>query len=128
MDAKRQPLHLLYGFSDFELGENFGVSSHSAGISSDFTPLGDTRKLEGLGKISFLFPVLPCQKAGTLKGENERTRPEKLSELLYGQVRKVTLCRYPRSFTSLLTRMFLAALSAVVEMAGLEPTATSPPD
>ena len=40
------------------------VSSHSVDISSGFTPLGDTRKLEGLDKISFLFPVLPCQKAG----------------------------------------------------------------
>ena len=51
MDAKRQPLRLLYGFSDFELGEDFGVSSHSAGISSDFTPLGSIRKLEDLARL-----------------------------------------------------------------------------
>ena len=51
MDAKRQSLRTLYDFSDFELGEDFDVSSHSAGISSDFTPLGSIRKLEGLCSV-----------------------------------------------------------------------------
>ena len=54
MDAKRQPLRRLYGFSDFELGEDFGVSSHSAGISSDFTPLGSIRKLEDLARLIYI--------------------------------------------------------------------------
>ena len=57
MDAKRQPLRLLYGFSDFELDEDFGASSHSVGISSDFTPLGSIRKLEDQTICCFIFPV-----------------------------------------------------------------------
>ena len=59
---------------------------------------------------------------------NERTLPGKLSELLYGQVRSLpyadTLVLYHFFFQG----RFLAALSAVVEITGLEPVASSPPD
>lgn len=61
VDAKRQPLRLLYGFSDFELGEDFGVSSHDAGISSDFTLLGSIHKLEVLCSFD-LYTGKRCQK------------------------------------------------------------------
>jgi hypothetical protein len=54
VDAKHQPLHPLYGFSDFELGEDFGASSLSAGISSDFTLLGSIRKLEDLARLIYI--------------------------------------------------------------------------
>ena len=49
--------HPLYRVSDFELGEDYpasdNVSSHSVGISSDFTPLGFIRKLEDLSPSNF---------------------------------------------------------------------------
>ena len=48
MDTNAGRYTILYGFSDFELDEDFDVSSPSASISSDFTPLGSIRKLEDL--------------------------------------------------------------------------------
>ena len=90
------------------------ISSHSVGISSGFAPLGDTRKLEGLGKISFLFPVLPCQKAGTIEVKHR-----------FFQYRRKSA--NPRRICTGVS-ILIAALSAVVEIAGLEPATASPPD
>ena len=45
----------VYRVSSFEPGEDYlnrrQRSSHSAGISSDFTPLGSIRKLEDLARL-----------------------------------------------------------------------------
>ena len=51
MDTNAGRYTILYGFSDFELDEDFDVSSPSASISSDFTPLGSIRKLEDLYSV-----------------------------------------------------------------------------
>jgi hypothetical protein len=60
VDAKRQRSRLVPLLQIYP-GEDVVVSSHGAGISSDFTPIGSIRKLEVLCSVD-LYTDKRCQK------------------------------------------------------------------